>query len=154
MGNGNTRRTQRMASLIRSELARLLIEEVSDPRLREIVITEVELSPDLKNARVYFAIDASHLKEVSQGFQRAIPFFRKKLGDNLALRYVPELLFQVDEHGNSLTRLLHIFDEIEKSGDNYEQLRVLSTQLESLEGDLDTALERWFELSAIAETVT
>ena len=47
-----------------------------------------------------------------------------------------------------------LLDEIEKSGDNYEQLRVLSTQLESLDGDLDTALERWFELSAIAETIT
>ncbi len=47
-----------------------------------------------------------------------------------------------------------LLDEIEKSGDNYEQLRVLSTQLESLDGDLETALERWFELSAIAETVT
>jgi hypothetical protein len=33
-------------------------------------------------------------------------------------------------------------------------LRTLSTQLESLDGDLDTALERWFELSTIAETVT
>ncbi len=47
-----------------------------------------------------------------------------------------------------------LLDEIEKSGDNYEQLRVLSTQLESLDGDLDAALERWFELSAIAETIT
>jgi ABC transport system ATP-binding/permease protein len=47
-----------------------------------------------------------------------------------------------------------LLDEIAKSGDNYEQLRTLSTRLESLAGDLDTALERWFELSAIAEIVT
>ena len=47
-----------------------------------------------------------------------------------------------------------LLDEIAKSGDNYEQLRTLSAELESLDGDLDTALERWFELSAIAETVT
>jgi len=112
---GNSRRTQRMASLIHSELARLLIEEVSDPRLREIVITEVELSPDLKSGHVFFALGTAKPKEVSEGFQRATPFFRKKLGDNLALRFVPTLQFHVDEHGNSLTRLLHIFEEI--SGD-------------------------------------
>ncbi len=47
-----------------------------------------------------------------------------------------------------------LLDEIAKSGDNYEQLRTLSAQLELLDDDLDTALERWFELSAIAETVT
>jgi ATP-binding cassette subfamily F protein uup len=52
------------------------------------------------------------------------------------------------------TRRKLLLDEIEKSGDNYEQLRMLSTQLESLETELNTALERWFELSAIAETVT
>jgi ATP-binding cassette subfamily F protein uup len=52
------------------------------------------------------------------------------------------------------TRRKLLLDEIEKSGDNYEQLRMLSTQLESLETELDTALERWFELSAIAETVS
>jgi ATP-binding cassette subfamily F protein uup len=46
-----------------------------------------------------------------------------------------------------------LLDEIEKSGDNYEQLRMLSTQLESLEGNLDAALERWFELSTLAETI-
>ena len=47
-----------------------------------------------------------------------------------------------------------LLDEIAKSGDNYEQLRTLSAQLELLDDYLDTALERWFELSAIAETVT
>jgi ATP-binding cassette subfamily F protein uup len=47
-----------------------------------------------------------------------------------------------------------LLDEITKSGDNYEKLRSLTSKLESLDGDLDAALERWFELSVIAETVT
>ena len=89
-----TRRTSRMASLIRSELARVLIEEVSDPSLREVVITEVELSRDLKNARVYFAPlsgrDRTNLKEVDRGLHRALPFLKRKLGDcRLALRARP-----------------------------------------------------------------
>jgi ribosome-binding factor A len=101
-----------VASLIRSELARLLIEEISDPRLKEVVITEVELSKDLKHARVLFAKGEANLKEVDRGLHRAIPFFRRKLGDNLQLRFVPELDFQVDTHGDSLNRLLHLFDDV------------------------------------------
>jgi ribosome-binding factor A len=110
--NTDSRRTHKVASLIRSELARLLIEEISDPRLKEVVITEVELSRDLKHARVLFAKGEGNLKEINQGLNRAVPFFRRKLADNLQLRYVPELGFQVDTHGDSLNRLLHLFDDV------------------------------------------
>lgn len=109
-----------MASLIRSELARVLIEEVSDPSLREVVITEVELSRDLKNARVFYAKGAANVKEVGRGLHRALPYFKRKLGDNLQLRHIPDLQFEVDTHGESLTRLMNLFHEIEgnpKSGD-------------------------------------
>ncbi len=111
-------RTQRMASLIRAELARILIEEVSDPRLREIVITEVELSKDLKQAKVFFTASQQHPvsakqdKELQRGFSRALPFFRRKIGDNLEIRFVPELEFCRDTHGESVNRLLGIFDDI------------------------------------------
>lgn len=108
----STRRTSKVASLIRSELARLLIEEVSDPRLKEIVITEVEVTKDLQKARVFFAKGEANLKEVDRGLKRGIAFFRRRLGENLELRYVPELEFQVDDHGDNLNRLLHLFDDV------------------------------------------
>lgn len=114
----DSRRTQRMATLLRAEMARLLIEEVSDPSLREIIITDVELSKDLKHARVFFApqqgeITPKQEKEIDKGLHRAVPFFRRKIADNLDLRYVPELIFQRDQHGESVSRLLHIFEEVE-----------------------------------------
>ena len=50
------------------------------------------------------------------------------------------------------TRRNALLDEIGNCGDNYERVRSLSLQLQTLETELDTALERWFELSAITET--
>ena len=111
--NTASRRTHKVASLVRSELARLLIEEISDPRLKDIVITEVELTKDLRQARILFVKgDATSLKEVERGLKRGVAFFRRKIGENLGLRYVPELQFVVDDHGDSLNHLLHLFDDV------------------------------------------
>jgi len=98
--------------LIRSELARLLIEEVSDPRLKEVVITEVKLTKDLREATVFYARGDGNPKEIDRGLQRALPFFRRRLGEEVELRHVPELFFEVDTHGDNLNRLLHLFDDV------------------------------------------
>lgn len=104
-------RVQKMSSLIRSELARLLLTEVSDPRLQKIAITEVELTGDLRQARVFFDAQGD-LKEVNRGLQKANPFLRRRLGAKLELRYVPELKFQRDEHGSQLAHLYQVMEEV------------------------------------------
>lgn len=106
------RRPHKVAALVRSELARLLIEEISDPRLKEVVITEVELTKDLRQAKIFYAKGEANVKEVDRGLKRAIPFFRRKIGENLGLRFVPELDFKVDDHGDHLNRILHLFDDV------------------------------------------
>lgn len=109
------RRTQRMAHLIRGELSRVLIEDISDPSLKEVGITDVDLSNDLKHAKVFFSshsdLTDKQEKEIVRGFQRAVPFFKRKISDSLELRYVPTLEFRRDVHGESLNRLMHLFDD-------------------------------------------
>jgi ribosome-binding factor A len=107
-----------MSHLIRAELARVLIEEISDPSLADVTFTEVELTADLRHARVFFM--SSDLnptpqkeKEKTRGFHRAMPFFRRRIADNLDLRYVPDLDFVRDTHGESVNRLLHLMDEVD-----------------------------------------
>lgn len=106
-----------MASLLRAELARLLLEEVSDPSLHEILITDVQITKDLKTARVFFSPQGEYSpkqeKETQKGFQRASSFFRRKIGDNLELRHVPALSFERDGHGQTVSRLLNLFEEVE-----------------------------------------
>jgi ribosome-binding factor A len=109
----SSRRTQRMASLIRSELARILIEEIADPALSGLSVTEVELSADLKHARVFFhPPERKAHKEIAKGLHRALPFFKKKLGDNLQLRYIPTIEFTHDTHAENVARVFSLIDEI------------------------------------------
>jgi len=114
----DNRRTQRVASLIRGELARVLLEEIADPALSTIHVNEVELSNDLKHARVFFSPGESQLKEkdLQRGLQRALPFFRRKLGDNLDLRYVPELEFEEDKHGDTVNRVFTLLRDAKSEG--------------------------------------
>ena len=112
------RRTQRMASLIQSSLARLLLQEVSDPGLREIIITEVEVSADLKHAKVYFTQgltpdNAIKEKDIQKGFKRALPFLKRKIGEELELRNIPDLQFKVDTHHESMSHLFEVMDQPE-----------------------------------------
>src|SRR5688500_3874462 len=113
------RRVQRMSSLLRSEVARLLLEEVSDPALRELTVTNVDLSSDLKHAHVYYTVPKDELtknevRELEKGFKRVVPYLRRKIGESLDLRYVPDLEFRLDEHGRTVDRLMHIMDDLGK----------------------------------------
>lgn len=102
--------------MIRSEIARLLISEVSDPRLQHLVITDVELTKDLRLARIYYeGGTSSDQKEITRGLSRAVAFFRRRLGANLDLRYVPELEFLTDEHNQQLTRILSALEQVQKT---------------------------------------
>lgn len=92
------RRPERVAHLIQARLAGLLLSGTNDPRLQHVVVTGVEMSADLRVARVYFRIfgDAEPPEAAQQALRRAEPFLRGALGRGLGLRVTPELRFEYD----------------------------------------------------------
>lgn len=106
-------RTHRVAELIQTIVARLLITEVNDPRLRSVSITGVDIAPDFKRAIVFFTMletdDASAIKEAEKAFEKAAGFFRAKVARLAELRHTPQLVFQYDVtiiHGERVSKLL------------------------------------------------
>ena len=99
-------RALRVADLIRRELSHLLLREVKDPRLQEVVVTGVAVSPDLRHATVRFSCPAPEARAVAgEGLASAAGFLRHSLGRTLHLRYAPELTFEADD---SVDKSLHI----------------------------------------------
>lgn len=121
----SSRRTKQMGSLIQETLAQLLMRQVSDPRLQNIVVTEVEMSPDLKVAHVYFTksqVEPGWLeKEALQGFKKASPYLRKIIGQSLELRSVPELRFERDTHNEDINRLFNLMESESKPRNSGEE---------------------------------
>ena len=95
-----SRRLERVADQLRAEIARVLREEVADPRARLVSVLRVDVSPDLHNAFVYWSRietpGAPSLESVADGLESAAPFVRRHLARALPLKRVPALAFRHD----------------------------------------------------------
>lgn len=93
-----TIRQQRVAELLFQELSILIGNELDDPKLALVTVVQVEISRDLRNAKVYVSHDDDDVpeSEVLKRLARATSYMRSQIAVRLALRSVPELLFIYD----------------------------------------------------------
>jgi ribosome-binding factor A len=113
-----SKRTERVADLIRRELADVFMNRMRDPRMGFVSITGVEVSPDLSHAVVYLSsLDGVEGRaEVVRVLTRAVPFLRRELAPRLGLREVPTLRFVYDESIERGARIEDLLRRI-KEGD-------------------------------------
>lgn len=113
------RRADRVSTLMQEEISRLILRSVKDPRIGFVTVTRVKVSGDLRHARVYIASARDGQKpsqEALIGLKRAAGFLRGELGRRLCLRYVPELLFSLDDSLEQELHLAELFRQIEATG--------------------------------------
>jgi len=105
----NQRQT-RVANRVREEIARILLREIEDPRVRLVTITDVSVSPDLKHARVFFSSvnSESTPEEAIKGLRRARKFVQRRLADTADLRFTPTLDFRLDPTAEQAQRVEEI----------------------------------------------
>jgi ribosome-binding factor A len=113
-----SRRIERINHLLRQEIADLLTREVKDATLNSalISITEVETSPDLRNAKVFFSVygDEAEIQAAREHLRRASGFLHHNLKERLDLRHTPHLEFVPDRslaQGDRIMRLMRTIEE-------------------------------------------
>ena len=105
-------RHERVAEEIHHEISAMLAGELKDPRLAGMVaVTEVRVSPDLKQARVYVSINGNETEQAAamKGLEAAAGFIRHELAERIQMRRSPELHFVLDrseEYADRIERLL------------------------------------------------
>ena len=120
-----SRRTLRMNELIRQELSLLIQRKVKDPRLNHLLsITNVSVTSDLKEARVLVSAMGTDedKREITEGLRAAAPFLRKSLASTLTLRYIPRLVFSMDDSLERGDRIGRIITELNQSTTNSNTL--------------------------------
>ena len=107
-------RTERVAGSIRRELSRLIHEELNDPRVVGVTVTDVRVSRDLAHARVWFSVlDPSQgTRDAADALSGAAGFLRRQLGRELRLRAIPQLHFEPD---TTIERGAQLIDTIERA---------------------------------------
>lgn len=112
----HSHRPERIADLVRHELAQLLEREVKDPRIGFVTITGVRVSPDMGTARVGVTIlgDEEKQAESLKGLSAAAGFLRSELARRLQLRRTPALRFELDEMVASERRIEELLAQLRK----------------------------------------
>ena len=111
-----SRRTERIGASLMSELARLLREEVTDPRIGLVTLTRIDVAPDLSNAMVYYsALSAGGddaIGRIDAGLASASAFLRRRAAASLPFKRMPELRFRYDPSLSLGSRTLGLLREI------------------------------------------
>lgn len=112
MSKSTYSRADRVADQIRMEVADILMRKIKDPRVRSVTVTDVELTKDLRMARIFVTTMERNEGErhVFDGLAKASGFVRAELGRRLALRYLPELTFMKDVSGPRGDRVLQLLE--------------------------------------------
>ena len=107
-------RADRVADQIRMEVADILMRKIKDPRVRSVTVTDVEVTTDLRLARVFVTALGSEdeTRETFAGLAKASGFVRGELGRRLSLRYLPEVVFVKDLSGPRGDRVLQLLEEL------------------------------------------
>lgn len=105
---------------MKQEIADILMRKIKDPRIGFVTVTDVDMSDDLKNAKVFVSVYGGDKIETLKGLKSAAPFVRVELGRRMRLRVVPEILFRFDstvEHGAHIMELLREIEQKEEKKD-------------------------------------
>ncbi len=108
--------TNRMESVgreVQREIANIVLKEIDDPLVGFVTITDVEMSADLRHAKVFFSVlgDDEAKEDAGRGLRRAGKFIRGLIGDRMDLRSVPLLRFHLDETAENAQRIEQILRE-------------------------------------------
>jgi ribosome-binding factor A len=94
-----SRRAQKVAEAVREVISMAILAELKDPRVRDVTVTYVEVSEDLRYAKVHVSVmgDQTHQDLSLHGLQSAAGFLQAKIAKRLELRYTPRLSFKLDQ---------------------------------------------------------
>ena len=108
------RRPEKIAELIREEISQIVGYELEDPRVLSVTVTDVRVSDNLRDARVFVVAEGTEEERVAalKALQKAAPYVRRQLGLLLNLKYTPEIHFVRDTVEESATRVEALLSEI------------------------------------------
>jgi ribosome-binding factor A len=119
-----TRRVLKAAEAIREVVSMAILTELRDPRIRDVTVTYVEVSPDMRHAKVHVSVmgDEAHQNLSLRGLQSAAGFLQQKVAKRVDTRYTPRIRFVLDQgvkHSIEVTRILgELLPEDEESTEN------------------------------------
>ena len=107
----NKLRIEKLQELIKQEMSKMLLKEIKDPRIGFVTVTDVEMTGDLREAKIYVSVmgGEEQVKSSLEGLNSALGFIRREIGQRIRLRFTPEISFALDtslDYGDHIQKLL------------------------------------------------
>jgi len=122
LGKRERKRSTRVAEVIQMELSLFFLQKVRDQKLHDVSISRVEVTDDLKYARIFYTITGGEKarKQASNAMKNATGFVRSHLAKILNLRYTPALKFIYDAKAEKVREMEALLDEIASERSRHE----------------------------------
>ena len=116
-------RIEKLQELIKQEMGKMLLKELKDPRIGFVTVTDVEMTGDLREAKIYVSVmgGEEQVKSSLEGLNSALGFIRREIGQRIRLRFTPEISFALDtslDYGDHIQKLLLQVEGENKNADN------------------------------------
>lgn len=108
------KRSQRLSILLREEVADIVMRKVKDPRVGFVTVTDVEMSEDLKNAKIYISVYEGDRDQTLEILNSAKGLIRNEISKRLKVKFIPTVEFRIDksiDHGDRIDELLRNIKE-------------------------------------------
>ena len=114
------KRSQRIQELLLEEISKLLLDGLKDPRIGFATLTRVEVSDNLKHAKIFVSVMGSEKEKTDtlNALKNAKGFIRNALGKNIYLKYLPELEFKKDENAEHVEKITRILNDLHPESDS------------------------------------
>jgi ribosome-binding factor A len=109
-----SRRVLKVAEAIREVVSMAILTQMRDPRVCDVTVTFVEVSPDLRTAKVHVSVMGDEKKQqlCLHGLQHAAGFLQSKVNDRVETRYTPKLQFKLDQGVKNSLKVAQILSEV------------------------------------------
>ena len=117
------RRPERLAEVLREEITEIVGYELDDPRLLTVTVTDVRVSDNLRDAKVYVTVqgDENEIKDALKALQHAATFVRQQVALSLDLRHAPHLNFVRDTVEENASRVEEVIQGLAQKGELQER---------------------------------
>jgi len=110
------KRSSRVADQIRKDVSEIILLSLKDPKLGFITITHVELTDDLRYAKIFYTVlgEEEARKESQKGLERAKGFIQREMGRRIRLKHTPEIIFKYDHSIERAARIEQLLKQMQK----------------------------------------
>jgi len=113
------KRAIRVGELLKEEISQIVLREMKDPRIGFVSVTDVEVSGDLRHAKVFISVYGTdkEKEETLNGLQQAQGFVRKLVGERVKIHHTPEIIFRYDDSIENGVHISEIIKDLKESGE-------------------------------------